>query len=83
MTLASQTFGIPLMHVVRMRTAPAVGPKPPLLSRPRVTAGLAVGLRARVLPEGKFPPLASLEKWEKGGARRDHQNDTPRLNFQS
>ena len=33
-----------------------------LLSRPRVTAGLAVGLRARVLPTKKFPPLAPLKR---------------------
>ena len=63
MTLVSQMRGTPPTHVVRMRTAPTVGPKPPLLSRPRVTAGLAVGLRARVLPTGKFPPLATLEKY--------------------
>ena len=43
-----------------MRTAPTVGPKSPLLSRPRVTAGLAVGLCARVHPTGKVPPLAPL-----------------------
>ena len=62
MTLVSQMRGTPPTHVVRMRTAPTVGHAPtvgpkPLLSRPRVTAGLAVGLRARVLPTGKFPPL--------------------------
>ena len=48
--------GTPPTHVVRMRTAPTVGPKPPLLSRHRVTAGLSMGLRAWVLPTGKFPP---------------------------
>ena len=54
--------GTPPTHVVRMRTAPTVGPKPLLLSRHRVTAGLAVGLRARVLPTGKSPPLAPLKE---------------------
>ena len=54
--------GAPPTHVVRMRTALAVGPKPPLLSRHWTTAGLAVGLRACVLPTGKFPPLAPLRK---------------------
>ena len=45
-----------------MRTSPTVGPKPLLLSRPRVIAELAMGLRARVHPTGKFPLLAPLEK---------------------
>ena len=45
MALVSQMRGTPPTHVVRMRTAPTVGPNTPLLSRPRVTAGLAVGLR--------------------------------------
>ena len=31
MTLVSQMRGTPPAHVVRMRTAPTVGPKPPLL----------------------------------------------------
>ena len=40
-----------------------MGPKPPLLSRHRVTAGLVVGLRAWVLPTDKSPPLSpSREK---------------------
>ena len=62
MTLVSQMRGAPSTHVVRMRTAPNVGPKPLLLRRHWVTAGLAVGLRACVLPTGKFPPLAPLGK---------------------
>ena len=35
---------------------------PPMMRRTWATAGLAVGLRACVLPTGKFPPLAPLEK---------------------
>ena len=62
MTLVSQMRGTPPTHVVRMRTALTVGPKPPLMSRQWATAGLAVGLRACVLPTGKFPPLAPLRK---------------------
>ena len=50
------------MHVVRMRTALAVGPKPPLMSRHYASVGLDVGLRACVLPTGKFSPLTPLEK---------------------
>ncbi len=61
MTLVSQMRGAPPTHVVRMRTALTVGPKPPLLSRHWATAGLAVGLRACVLPTGKFPPLTPLK----------------------
>ena len=52
--------GAPPTHVVRMRTTLTVEPKLPLLSRHWATAGLAVGLRACVLPTGKFPPLAPL-----------------------
>ena len=70
MTLVSQMRGTPPTHVVRMRTAPTVGTKPPLLSRPRVTAGLAVGLRARVLPTVKFPPLASLREFHRKKTKR-------------
>ena len=60
-----ETKNIP-RHVEGMRTAPAVGPKPPLLSRHRVTAGLAVGLRAWVLPTGKFPPFSPSKKTYQG-----------------
>ena len=56
MTLVSQMRGTPPKHVVRMRTALPVGPKPPLMSRHWATAGLDVGMRACVLPTGKFPP---------------------------
>ena len=70
MTLVSQMRGTPPTHVVRMRTALTVGPKPTLLSRHRATAGLAVGLRARVLPTGKFPPLAPLRQINVAGQCR-------------
>ena len=61
MTLVSQMRGTPPTHVVRMRTALPVGPKPPLMSRHYASARLDVGLRACVLPTGKFPPLTPLE----------------------
>ena len=62
MTLVSQMRGTPPTHVVRMRTALPVGPKPPLMSRHYASVGLDVGLRACVLPTGKFPPLAPLKE---------------------
>ena len=68
MALVSQMRGTPPTHVVRMRTALPVGPKPPLMSRHYASVGLDVGLRACVLPTGKFPVNPS--KKERGrGAR--------------
>ena len=54
--------GTPATHVVGMRVALPVRPKPPLMSRQYASMGLDVGLRACVLPTGKFPPLTPLEK---------------------
>ena len=62
MTLVSQMRRAPPTHVVHMRTALPVGPKPPLMSRHYASVGLDVGLRACVLPTGKFPPLTPLGK---------------------
>ena len=62
MTLVSQMRGAPPTRVVRMRIALPVGPKPPLMSRHYASMGLDVGLRACVLPTGKFPPLTPLKE---------------------
>ena len=62
MTLVSQMRGTPPTHVVRMRTALPVRPKPPLMSRHYASMGLDVGMRACVLPTGKSPPLTPLKK---------------------
>ena len=77
MTLVSQMRGTPPMHVVRMSTALPVGPKPPLMSRHYASVGLDVGLRACVLPTGKFPPLTPLR--EISHCARSEMNHTPGL----
>jgi hypothetical protein len=56
MTLVSHMRGTPPTHVVRMRTALTVRPKPPLMSRHYASMGLDVGLRACVLPTGRIQP---------------------------
>ena len=79
MALVSKMRGTPPTHVVRMRTTPTVGPKPPLLSRPRVTAGLAVGVRARVLILlSTACPTSLASDQTKGGGRPGVQR-TPRF----